>query len=102
MGTVNVRTFSRDLSVTLLVGVLTAGCSAAPVQTLSDTRQAIRAAEAAGASNSAPQQLAAAREELRRAEEMLRSGEYRAARREAEVARQSAADALAVAQQAPR
>jgi hypothetical protein len=99
MGTVNVRTFSRRGSAALVaVSALLAGCAAAPVQMMSDTRQTIRAAEAAGASNVAPQALATAREELRRAEQMLRNGEYREARREAEVARQSAADALSATQ----
>ncbi len=103
MGTANVRTFSRRGSVALLaVAALLAGCVTPPVQTMSDTRQTIRAAEAAGAGDVAPQSLIAAREELRRAEQMLRNGEYRAARREAEVARQSAADALNATQSAPR
>ena len=85
-----------------MVAALLSGCAAAPVQTMSDTRQTIRAAEAAGASSAAPEALATAREELRRAEQMLRNGEYRAARREAEVARQNAADALNASQQQPR
>ena len=102
MGTGNVRTFFRLRSVALLAALmLLSGCAAAPVQTMSDTRQTIRAAEAAGAATAAPEALATARAELRRAEQMLREGEYRAARREAEVARQSAADALSAAQQQP-
>jgi uncharacterized membrane protein len=100
MGTTNVRTFSRPGIVALVAAAaLLAGCAGAPVQMMSDTRQTISAAEAAGASNVAPQALAAAREELHRAEQMLRNGEYREARREAEVARQSAADALSATQQ---
>ena len=100
MGTANVRTFSRPGSAALIAAMaLLSGCAAAPVQMMSDTRQTISAAEAAGASSVAPQALAAAREELRRAEQMLRNGEYREARREAEVARQSAADALSATQQ---
>ena len=76
------------------------GCAGAPVQTMSDARQAIRAAEAAGAAAVVPEQLGAARGELKRAEESLRAGDYRAARREAEAARAEAAAALAATQAA--
>jgi len=94
--------FSRSGCVALLAMAWSlAGCADAPIQAMSDTRQTIRAAEAAGASQVAPESLAAAHDELRRAEEMIRSGEYRAARREAEAARQSAADALSAAQARP-
>ncbi len=99
MGTANNRMFSRRGCCVLLAAAwLAAACAGAPVQTMSDTRQTIRAAESAGASEAAPELLAAARDELRRAEAMIRSGEYRAARREAEAARQSAADALSATQ----
>ncbi len=84
----------------ILVAVLTlAGCAAAPVQTMSDTRQTIQAAEAAGAATVAPQPLAAARDGLKRAEDLIRAGDYRGAQREAAAARQSAADALAATRQ---
>jgi hypothetical protein len=103
MVTANNRMFSWQGCCALLGAAwLACGCAGAPVQTMSDTRQTIRAAEAAGASQAAPEALAAARDELRRAEEMIRTGEYRAARREAEAARQRAADALSAAQQSPR
>jgi hypothetical protein len=75
--------------------VLAGGCAAAPVQTMSDTRQAIQAAEAAGAQQSAPGQLAAARDGLKRAEDLIRARDYRAAKREALSARAYAAEALA-------
>ena len=102
MVTVNNRMFSRPGCRALLGAALhVAGCAGAPVQTMSDTRQTIRAAVAAGASDVAPEALAAARDELRQAEELIRSGEYRAARREAEAAKQSATDALSAAQNAP-
>ena len=80
-------------------GVL-AACAGAPVQSMSDARQAIRAAEAAGAANVVPDQLVAARGELKRAEESLRAHDYRAARRAAEAARAQAAAALAATQAA--
>jgi len=77
-----------------------AGCAGAPVQTMSDTRQTIRAAEAAGAERVAPEPLAAAREGLRKAKEHLDRHDYRAARREAEEARSRASEALQAAQAA--
>jgi hypothetical protein len=83
------------LAAALLIGA----CAGAPVQTMSDTRQTIKAAEAAGAEVVAPQALAAARDGLKRAEDKIRVGDYRSARREAAAARQSAADALAATQQ---
>ena len=80
-------------------GVLGA-CAGAPVQSMSDARQAIGAAEAAGAANVVPDQLVTARGDLKRAEESLRAHDYRAARREAEAARAQAAAALAATQAA--
>lgn len=92
--------FSRSRLCGLVAAALLIGaCAAAPVQTMSDTRQTIRAAEAAGAAEVAPQALAAARDGLKRAEDKIRVGDYRSARREAAAARQSAADALAATQQ---
>ena len=91
--------FSRSRLCGLVAAALLLGaCAAAPVQTMSDTRQTIRAAEAAGAADVAPQSLAAARDGLKRAEDAIRVGDYRSARRAAEAARQSAADALAATQ----
>jgi hypothetical protein len=81
--------------------VAVGACAGAPVQTMSDARQAIRAAEAAGAATVAPDQLSAARGELKRAEESLRAGDYRAARREAEAAHAQAIGALTAAQSPP-
>ncbi len=74
--------------------VLAAGCVGPPVQTMSDTRQTIQAAEAAGAETTAPDRLSAARDGLKRAEDLIRAHDYRAARREALTARQNAAAAL--------
>ncbi|MBS0373367.1 MAG: DUF4398 domain-containing protein [Proteobacteria bacterium] len=93
--------FSRwRLTGIVAASLLVGACAVAPVQTMSDTRQTIKAAEAAGAAQLAPQPLAAARDGLKRAEDLLRAGDYRAARREAVAARQSAADALAATQRA--
>jgi hypothetical protein len=86
------------LSGLVVAALLVGACAAAPVQTMSDTRQTIKAAEAAGAADLAPQSLAAARDSLKRAEDAIRVGDYRTARRAAATARQSAADALAATQ----
>jgi hypothetical protein len=92
--------FSRSrLCGLVTAALLVAACASAPVQTMSDTRQTIRAAEAAGAADVAPQALTAARDGLKRAEEKIRVGDYRSARREAAAAKQNAADALAATQQ---
>jgi Domain of unknown function (DUF4398) len=86
---------SLTLSVFLAALLLAGGCANAPVQAMSDTRQAIQAAEAAGAEAAAPAQLAAARDGLKRAEDLLRVRDYRAATREAVNARDRAKEALA-------
>jgi hypothetical protein len=54
-----------------------AACAAAPVQEMSNARQAIRAAHDAGAEHVAAQQLIEARTFLERAEASLQSREYR-------------------------
>jgi len=91
--------FRLRLGGLLVAALLLGACASAPVQTMSDTRQTIKAAEDAGAEAIAPQSLAAARDGLKRAQERLNAHDYRGASREAEAARQSAADALAATQQ---
>lgn len=86
------------LAATLVVAA--AACAQAPVQDMSNTRQTIRAAEAAGAASVAPEPLASAREGLREAEEHLKLGHYRAAQRAAADAREKAYEALQAAQAA--
>jgi hypothetical protein len=86
--------------VAVVGACLLAACAGAPVQAMSDTRQTIRAAEDAGAGHVAPQELAEAREGLKRAEDLLKSRDWRAARREAEGAHAKAAQALQLAQAA--
>ena len=77
----------------LLVGLYLAGCAGAPVQEMSNARQAVRAAEQAGAQEKAPQQLAAAQALLKQAEGNIARGEYREARDHAVQARVKAIDA---------
>ena len=85
------RRFALGVLLLLALG----GCADAPVQAMSDTRQAIQAAEAAGAQTAAPADLAAARDGLKRAQDLLTARDYRGAKREALSARARAAAALA-------
>src|SRR5262245_50299767 len=78
------------------------GCAGAPVQEMSDARQAISAARAAGAAESAPEPLAQATELLTNAEQALQKHDYRTARRKAEEAHAQAITALNLASKATR
>lgn len=71
-----------------------AGCQSAPVQEMSDARQAINVAKEAGAEQHAPDYLRAAMTYLERAEGFLSQRQYKQARREAVKAKASAMDAL--------
>jgi hypothetical protein len=77
----------------LLGSLYLAGCAGAPVQEMSDARQAVRAAEEAGAEQKAPEQLAAAQALLKEAEGNINRGEYREARDHATRARMKAIEA---------
>jgi hypothetical protein len=92
------------LAVTLLSGAVLAGCAGAPVQEMSNARQAVKAAERAGAATVAPEAMGEARLRLKSAESHLRRGEYRDARDEAELARAKAVEARRLAEDsaAPR
>ena len=78
------------------------GCAGAPVQEMSNARQAIRAARDAGAESVAGAQLTEARALLERAEASLQSRAYRDARRNAVAARGKAVEALEAAQTTAR
>ena len=83
----------------LAVAVLAlAACAGAPVQEMSNARQAIRAARDAGAEKAAPQKLNEAEALLNRAEDSLERRAYREARRNAIAARDKAAEALGATQ----
>ena len=73
--------------------LLLASCATAPVQEMSDARQSIEDAVAAGAEQHAPRALARARELLRQAELQLEEGAYKAARADAERAKEAAIEA---------
>jgi hypothetical protein len=89
------------LAVTLLAGALLVGCASAPVQEMSDARQAIRAAQNAGATQKAPAQLQVAQSLLASAEQSLQKRMYRAAKRDAVAARNEAVDAMQAASGRP-
>jgi Domain of unknown function (DUF4398) len=90
---------SRVLRVfVLLLSIGIAACASAPVQEMSNARQAIKAARDAGAEKMAPQTLSEAEALLHRAEGSLQRREYREARREAVAARSKAAEALSAVQ----
>lgn len=95
------RFFPRLLLTCLLLsGAALGGCAGAPVQEMSNARQAVKAAERAGATTAAPQLMGEARQLLKSAESNLRRGDYRVARDEAELARARAVEARRVAETA--
>jgi len=79
---------------------LTACAASAPVQEISDARQAIAAAVEADADQFAPQTLSEAREFLLQAESLIREGRYNLARGDAVRARTWAISALQTSQAA--
>lgn len=87
----------------LLLGIFFAltACASAPVQEMSDARQAIQAAHAAGAERVARETLLSARSLLEQAERELESGHYREARRNAIGARTQAVLAREQAERRP-
>jgi hypothetical protein len=88
------------LAILLLLLAAVSGCAGAPVQEMSNARQAVRAAEHAGAAQTAPELMAESKALLKQAESNLRHGEYRAARDEAELARSKAVEARSIAEAA--
>jgi len=88
------------LTCLLLAGAASGGCAGAPVQEMSNARQAVKAAERAGAATTAPEQFSEAQLLLKNAESLLRRGEYRDARDAAELARTRAVEARGVAEAA--
>ncbi|MGI9221159.1 MAG: DUF4398 domain-containing protein [Woeseiaceae bacterium] len=76
--------------------LVVAGCQSAPVQEMSDARQAISVAKRAGAEQLAPGDLQAAVEYLHSAEGYISQRQYDRARRNAVNAKASALDALKI------
>ena len=95
---------SKRVTSTIIPGIaaiwLAACTAAAPVQEISDARQAIAAAEEADAEQFAPQTLSEAREYLLQAEALIREGSYNLARGDAVRARTWAISALQASQAA--
>jgi hypothetical protein len=89
----------KHLAAVVLL-LLVAGCAGAPVQEMSDARQAIRAAQAAGAEERAPGELGRARSLIEEAQRQLQRHDYREAGRNAVEARQQAVRALEISRQA--
>lgn len=86
---------SHRVLILLITGAFLTGCATAPpVQEMSDARQAIAAAEEAGAAQLAPQPLADARRYIAEAERLIREEIYGPARANAVRARNRAAQAL--------
>jgi hypothetical protein len=86
------------LLAALLAGAALAGCAGAPLQEMSDARQAVRAAERAGAEKHAPEPLAEARQLVERARLGMQQREYKEARENAEMAREKAVEARRLAE----
>lgn len=86
--------------IALFVGILgLAGCISAPVQEMSDARQAIAAARVAGATEKTSPEFYAAQAAITRAEKHLEAQEYTSARYAAMEAKRHAGAALAGVQQ---
>lgn len=82
----------------LIAGLLLlSACATAPVQEMSDARQALLAAEDAGALEYADKTLANARAYLARAERALSIHDYSEARKQAELAKAAALEARELA-----
>ncbi|MCG8433030.1 MAG: DUF4398 domain-containing protein [Gammaproteobacteria bacterium] len=85
---------SFRIALLLAVASIVIACAGAPVQEMSNARQAVRAAQRAGAEQAAPEQYKAARSLLRKAEQALRTRDYDSARDNAVEAKSRAQDAL--------
>lgn len=81
------------LAAPIFAALLGVACSTAPVQEMSDARQAIDAAEAAAVGGDPPDELSRGRDLLHRAEQSLQQGDYRQARELAQGARSAAVTA---------
>lgn len=83
----------------LVVVLAVAACAGAPVQEMSNARQAVAAARQMGAGHSAVKEMAKAEQLLQAAQAALDKGDYGAAREDAIRARDQAVKALHIAQQ---
>lgn len=82
--------FVAALAVILFILSASPGCASAPVQEMSDARQAITSARDAGADEHAADDLASAERRLADARKALRAGDYEQARLDAIAAKEQA------------
>lgn len=75
------------------------GCAAAPIQAMSDARQAIEAAVQSGGDQKAAQQMQDARTAMAQAETALKKVQYKRARELAQAARAKAIEAQRASEQ---
>ena len=88
----------RKLNLAVLCAALVlAACAGAPVQEMSDARQAVAVAEQTLAGRPDSPDLVSARQYLQAAQAALDSGDYSVAREDARLARQLALRALGIA-----
>ena len=85
----------------LIVSVLLSACASAPIQEMSDARQAINAASKAGAAVRSPAILNRAKHHLVVAESALDRGEYSRAKKSALKAKQQAVKARLISVNSP-
>jgi hypothetical protein len=90
---------SLRLGAALILGVLLIACAGAPVQEMSDARQAVAAAEQALTDKPATPDLVRARQYIQAAQTALDAGDYSTAREDARLARQLALRTLGVIKQ---
>ncbi|MDX5444845.1 MAG: DUF4398 domain-containing protein [Zoogloeaceae bacterium] len=90
------------LSLLLILIASGVGCAMVPAQEMSDARQAIQAAEAAGADALSPRALDHARALLEQAEAELAVQDYSGARRSARESKEAAIQAREAADDATR
>jgi len=86
---------------TLVVVLALCACAGAPVQDMSNARQAIAAAQQAGAAHTATSEMAEAQRLLKLAQAELDQGDYSNARQDAIRARAAAEKALRISQANP-
>ncbi|MGH8281360.1 MAG: DUF4398 domain-containing protein [Gammaproteobacteria bacterium] len=82
----------------LITALVLVACASAPVQEISNARQAVAAAQQAGADQSAPRQMAEARRLLQAAQAALDEGNYSTSRQYALHAHDEAVKALRISQ----
>lgn len=92
----SLRTAARSLTLGALLGatLLVVACAGAPVQEMSDARQAVTAAEQVLAAKPPSPDLSRANQYLQAAQAALDAGDYSTAREDARLARQLALRAM--------